>query len=176
MKNKYLIFILILIICIGGIILFMFSNSNGVKEFLQDPLRTYNDSQYGRIEHGAIVITSDGKYRIEKNIEEQLCFNMYYEVNLEYEVLKLVTDHKKEGNNYFIKSEEGYAIVNIETEKCKVFVTVPEKDFKKYSGSIDESGNKIFKSRFVSDEHITYLNSYYDFSKDEQMIFEKMGK
>lgn len=136
----------------------------------KENLRTYTKSQYGRIEHGAVVITDDGKYRIEKNTENQLCFNMYYDVSLEYEVLKNVTKHRRKGNYYYIKSDEGYAIVDIESEISRVFVTVPQNEFVKYSGSVDENGEKIYRSRFIEDRHIVYLDSFEDFSENEKQI------
>ena len=167
MRKKYILCIICFILVLGGVLKIGMS---------KDPLRTYTESQYGRVEHGAIVITKDGKYRIEKNVENQLCFNMYYDVSLEYEILKNVSAHRKKGNYYYIKSDEGYAVVDIANEISRVFITVPKNEFVKYSGSVDEKGEKIYRSRFIEDQHIVYLSSYDDFSTQEREIFKKMLK
>ena len=167
MRKKYILCIICFILVLGGVL------KIGISK---DPLRTYTESQYGRVEHGAIVITKDGKYRIEKNVENQLCFNMYYDVSLEYEILKNVSAHRKKGNYYYIKSDEGYAVVDIANEISRVFITVTKNEFVKYSGSVDEKGEKIYRSRFIEDQHIVYLSSYDDFSTQERDIFKKMLK
>ena len=172
MRRKYILSIICFILIFGGVLMCI-TVKVGMNK---DLLRTYTESQYGRVEHGAIVITKDGKYRIEKNVENQLCFNMYYDVSLEYEILKNVSAHRKKGKRYYIKSDEGCAVVDIKNEISRVFITVPKNEFVKYSGSVDEKGEKIYCSCFVEDQHIVYLSSYDDFSTQERNIFKKMLK
>lgn len=168
MRRKYILSIICFILIFGGVLMCITVEVGMI--------RTYTESQYGRVEHGAIVITKDGKYRIEKNVENQLCFNMYYDVSLEYEILKNVSAHRKKGKRYYIKSDEGCAVVDIKNEISRVFITVPKNEFVKYSGFVDENGEKIYSSRFIEDQHIVYLSSYDNFSTQERDIFKKMLK
>ena len=63
------------------------------------------------------------------------------------------------------------AFKNIEDELKQA-----KNEFVKYSGSVDEKGEKIYRSRFIEDQHIVYLSSYDDFSTQERGIFKKMLK
>jgi hypothetical protein len=91
--------------------------------------------------------------------------------NISDNILEKISKYKVRKKKLYIKSEEGYAVID-ENNICRVFITVPADDF--VNGySEDEYGNRTYISRFIEDEHIIYLESYDDFSEDERKIFGK---
>ena len=87
-------------------------------------------------------------------------------------ILKKITIHKVIKKKLYIISEEGYAVIN-EDNLCKVYVTVPEKEF--VNGySVDEQGNKSYYSQYIKNGHIQYLLAFNEFSEDEQKNFDKL--
>ena len=82
--------------------------------------------------------------------------------------------NKKKKGILYILSDEGYVVID-DNNLCRMHITIPNEEF--VSGYYeDESGMRTYISRFIDDANIKYLESFNDFSKDEQKIFEKMKK
>ncbi|MCD8090594.1 MAG: hypothetical protein LUD81_08260 [Clostridiales bacterium] len=87
-------------------------------------------------------------------------------------VLKEVITYKVKNDKLFVVTGEGYAVADRE-DTARVLVTVPDDEF--INGyHTNEEGEKIPYSRYIDDPHITYLESFDDFSEEEQKQFNKM--
>ena len=91
-----------------------------------------------------------------------------------YILLKNISSYKIVEEKLYIRSKDGYAIVD-ENNICKIFV---DQSILKTTGEYtqDEYGNKIYSNQKVDKENIKYLSSYDDFSTQERDIFKKMLK
>lgn len=87
-------------------------------------------------------------------------------------LLQRVQSYKLLKGALYVKSEEGYGIVD-KDYSIRLFITIPAEEF--VSGySEDKEGNRTYHSRFVENDHILYLNSFSDFSKKEQEILTQL--
>lgn len=91
-----------------------------------------------------------------------------------YILLKNISSYKIAEGNLYVKSKNGYAIVD-KNNICKIFVN---QSVLRTTGDYtqDEYGNKIYSNQKVDKENIKYLFSYDDFSTQERNIFKKMLK
>ena len=91
-----------------------------------------------------------------------------------YILLKNISSYKIVEEKLYVKSKDGYAIVD-ENNICKIFV---DQSISKTTGEYtqDEYGNKIYSNQKFDKENIEYLSSYDDFSTQERNIFKKMLK
>lgn len=91
-----------------------------------------------------------------------------------YILLKNISSYKIVEEKLYVRSKDGYAIVD-ENNICKIFV---DQSILKTTGEYtqDEYGNKIYSNQKVDKENIKYLSSYDDFSTQERDIFKKMLK
>ena len=83
---------------------------------------------------------------------------------------------KVEDDKLFVMStEEGYCIIDLKTKQCRIFITLSDEEF--ISGwGISETGEKIVFSRKVENSWVTYLDSFTEFTEEEQKVFEEMKK
>lgn len=149
---------------------------NSPGDFFRDPFRIDNETEYGYISIGAIKITDDYKFVIEKNNNDILCFDMYYKKYLHYELLRNVTKYKNKKNKWYIISDEGYAVVDDSIGKCSIYITLPQDEYVVYSGSLDDNGNKIYNSRIIEDDNVIFLASFDDFTLEEQKYLIALKK
>ena len=91
-----------------------------------------------------------------------------------YILLKNIASYKIVEEKLYVKSKDGYAIVD-ENNICKIFV---DQSILKTTGEYtqDEYGNKIYSNQKFDKENIKYLSSYDDFSTQERDVFKKMLK
>ena len=91
-----------------------------------------------------------------------------------YILLKNISSYKIVEEKLYVKSKDGYAIID-ENNICKIFV---DQSILKKTGEYtqDEYGNKIYSNQKVDKENIKYLSRYDDFSTQERDIFTKMSK
>ena len=91
-----------------------------------------------------------------------------------YILLKSISSYKIAEGKLYVKSKDGYAIVD-ENNKCKIFA---DQSILQTMGDYtqDKYGNKLYSNQKVDKENIEYLLSYDDFSMQEKDIFEKMLK
>ena len=132
-----------------------------------------NAGPYGRPGKDTICWFANGKYQIGKFDKEKILF-MYDENGSMRALLRKVTKHKVVRKKLYVVSDEGYGIVDENGNSCTLFITVPTEEF--INGyNIDDSGTKHPISRFVSDEHIKYLDSFDEFSDEERAVFDRMN-
>lgn len=131
-----------------------------------------NESKYGDIGRDTVYVLSDGKFQI-LNFPSGRDFIMYHDNQVIKTLLRRVSKYKKAKKKLYIISEEGYGIADGNTNKCKLFITVPIDEFIRGYG-VDSEGNKHVISKFVEDENVQYLESFDDFTDEEKEIFEKM--
>ena len=99
---------------------------------------------------------------------------MYREDDLGTEtLLRRVSKYKKVKGTLYIISDDGYGVVEGNTNQCKLYITVPKDEFIKSYG-FDSEGQMHTVSAFVEDEHIQYLESFDDFSDNEKKVFDKL--
>ncbi len=91
-----------------------------------------------------------------------------------YILLKNISSYKIMEEKLYVKSKDGYAIVD-KNNICKIFV---DQSIIQTAGEYtqDKYGNKIYRNQKVDKENIQYLSSYDDFSTQERDIFKKMLK
>ena len=91
-----------------------------------------------------------------------------------YILLKNISSYKIVEEKLYVKSKDGYAIVD-ENNICKIFVdqSIFQKS-REYTQ--DKYGNKIYSNQKVDKENIKYLLNYDDFSTQERDIFKKILK
>ena len=91
-----------------------------------------------------------------------------------YILLKNISSYKIMEGKLYVKSKDGYAIVD-ENNICKIFVD--QSIFQKSEEyTQDKYGNKIYSNQKVDKENIKYLLNYDDFSMQERDIFKKILK
>ncbi|MBQ3124097.1 MAG: hypothetical protein IJC09_01580 [Clostridia bacterium] len=73
-------------------------------------------------------------------------------------ILSGVTHRDRKNGQYYVISEEGYAVID-KNDYCRVYLTVPEEEQDK-----------------IESKYIEYLDSYEGFSEKERKYFEKMQK
>lgn len=170
MSRKIIILISVLsvVFIIGCFINTNINMYNSFDDFLRDPFRIDYETEHGYISLGAIKITDDYKFVIEKNNDDILCLDMYYKKYLHHELIRNITQYKKKKNKCYIKSDEGYAIVDSSLGKCSILITIPLNEYVIYSGLVDDNGNKIYNSRMVKDDDVIFLESFDDFTTEEQ--------
>lgn len=80
------------------------------------------------------------------------------------------------GKMLFVVSYEGYAVIE-ENRRCRIYITVPLEDFEaKKEYGINEKGEKMMYSGKKENKYVTYLDSFSEYSKDEQSVLLKMVK
>lgn len=90
------------------------------------------------------------------------------------DILDRVEDYSFLGTSIYIVSYEGYAVID-KNDLCKVYITVPLNDFierKEYG--VTSKGERLFYSGKTDSEYIVYLDSFNDYSKEEQDKLNKM--
>ncbi len=84
-----------------------------------------------------------------------------------------VTDYKKIKDKLYVKSGDGFAVID-ENNMCTVYVTVPDDEF--VSGySMDENGEKYYISEYLENENVTYLKSFDEFSDEDIKVFDNLN-
>ena len=89
-------------------------------------------------------------------------------------VLRRIRDYSFYGNSLYVVSYEGYAVIDA-NELCRIFITAPLNDFierKEYG--VTSKGESLFYSGKTESEYIVYLDSFSDYSKEEQDKLNKM--
>ena len=80
----------------------------------------------------------------------------------------------KENQVFVISEKEGYAVIDLQTKECKVYVSLPKAEISALGWVISNPGEKeIYRSK-IEHDYVFYLNSYEEFSRKEQDIFEQM--
>lgn len=94
--------------------------------------------------------------------------------DLSDEIIRKIYTYKAKGDNLYILSDEGYAVID-SNNFCRVYITVPENKF--ISGyTTDEDGKKVYISRKIECENVKYLSSFGEFDEKEQEYFNKLEK
>ena len=90
------------------------------------------------------------------------------------DILRRVEDYSFLGTSIYVVSYEGYAVID-KDDLCKVYITVPRDDFfegKEYG--VTPKGERLFYSGKTESEYVVYLDSFSDYSKEEQDNLNKM--
>ena len=134
----------------------------------------WKDSPYGRPGKDTVYWIGNGKFQILESAGDRvLC--VYDKTKVLHTLLKNELDYKVKKNFLYVISAEGYGIINEKENTCRLFITVEDSQY--ISGwSEDEAGIRKYISRYLNDTHITYLESYDEFSSNEKAIFESMKK
>ena len=174
------------IIILAAIIIAIFSvkpifdfSTNVFWGFIAEQLEKEEQERLAAKERGEIIIGKDtmlvwhNKYVLYHQAgNDTLC--IHYEDGNEESIIGKVTQYKKKKDILYILSDEGYVVID-DNNLCRVHITIPNEEF--VSGYYeDESGMRTYISRFIDDANIKYLESFNDFSEDEQKIFKKMKK
>ena len=158
--------------------IFKFS-TNVFGNFVVEQFEKEEQERLAAIERGEIIIGKDTmlvwheKYVLYHQAgNDTLC--IHYEDGNEESVIGKVTQYKKKKGDLYILSNEGYVVID-DNNLCRVHITIPNEEF--VSGYYeDENGKRTYISRFLDDDSIKYLESFDDFSEDEQKTFETMKK
>lgn len=138
-------------------------------DFVCEQLDKEEAERQKRIEAGLPIRGKDtaliwrDKYDICKSSNTKLL--MIYIDGDEQVVLDKVKDFDVYNKTLYVLSDDGYAVIDNENN-CRVFIFTPKEELEytsQHYGSIE-------------DEHIKYLSSYEEFSKNEREIFEKLSK
>ena len=108
---------------------------------------------YGR---DTIAILGEGRFQLGKFADDRCLVLCHENDSLLDTLLKGVTAHKIRGGKMYVVSSEGYAVADSGTDTCRLLLTTHS------------------KCKITKDEHIEYLSSIDDFSKDERKILEKL--
>ncbi len=90
------------------------------------------------------------------------------------DILDRVEDYSFLGTSIYVVSYEGYAVID-KNDLCKVYITVPLEDFiaeKEYG--VTPKGERLFYSGKTESEYVVYLDSFDDYSKEEQDKLKEM--
>ena len=71
-------------------------------------------------------------------------------------ILSGVTHRDRKSGQYYVISEEGYAVID-KNDYCRVYLTIPEEEQDK-----------------IESKYIEYLDSYEEFSEKERKYFDKL--
>ena len=178
MKKKWWIFIIIVIITV------LFSakpilefSTNAFWNFVAEQLEKEEQERLAAIERGEIIIGKDtmlvwnDKYVLYHQAgDDTLC--IHYEDGNSESIIGKVTKYKKKKDVLYILSHEGYVVID-DDNLCRVHITIPKEEFVRGYGE-DENGKRTYISQFIDDANIKYLESFNDFSENEQKMFEKM--
>ncbi len=180
MKKKWLILILVVMIIALFSLKPIFKFSTDVFwNFIAEQLEKEEQERLAAIERGEIIIGKDtmlvwnDKYVLYHQAgDDTLC--IHYEDGNEESIIGKVTQYKKKKGILYILSDEGYVVID-DKNYCRVYITIPKEEF--VSGYYeDKDGKRTYISRFIDDVNIKYLESFNDYSEDEQKIFKKMKK
>lgn len=142
-------------------------------KFWEEFFKVRQHTSYGDVGRDTVYVLGDGKFQILSTANSRDLI-MYRDDDLVIKtLLRRVSKYKKIKGNLYIISDEGYGIVDGNTSRCKLYITVPKDEFITGCG-IDSEGNEHTISAFVEDEHVQYLKSFDDFSEHEKKIFEKL--
>lgn len=129
--------------------------------------------EYGRRGRDTVTILGNGKFQIGK-YGNQKKFVMYQGEHLHTPLLEHVILHKIYNKRYlYVYSKEGYAIADAQTNTCRLFITVPDEEFVN-GWTSGEDGVKRPISRYVEDEHVSYLENFEEFSEEERARFDEL--
>ena len=109
-----------------------------------------------------VMVIGDGKFQIVK-INDKKVLWFFSDGNSNDVLLAYVEKYKKTGRSLYVYSKEGYALVDGGNNTCNLFLTVTKQYY----------GNTLTEEEGAT-QGITYLDSYDQFTEDEQKIFEKM--
>lgn len=171
-RIKYLLTCVILI----GTVIIVFSFKPVTQFFTvmfwEEMFKIRQNTEYGAIGRDTVCVIGNGKFQIIKTSEKNLI--MYSDDNTFTEVLlRKVSKHKIKHGFLYIISDDGYGIVDGNTNLCRLYITVPKDEFIQGYGS-DSKGNIYTISALVKDKHVQYLDSLDDFSENEKNVFDKM--
>lgn len=85
----------------------------------------------------------------------------FYANNERYRLLHKISDFKVKNDKLYVLSEEGYAVID-EKNICKIFIN-----------NIKES-HYVETDISVKDNHLQYLSTFNEFSKEEKKTFKKL--
>ena len=143
------------------------------RQFEKEEVK-WQEYPYGRPGRDTVYWAGDGKFQIV-NCADNKELLMYDENRVSHTLLKDVIDYKAKKKLLYVISAEGCGIIDERENSCRLFISLEDSQY--ISGwSEDESGNRKYISRYLADNHITYLKSYDEFLDDERAIFEKMRK
>ena len=173
--KKFIVYLL-LFITLAGIIIIVINLKTITHfvaiEFWEEFFKVRQHTAYGDVGRDTVYVLGNGKFQI-CNTGNSRSFIMYRDDLIVETLLRRVSKYKKVKGVLYIISDEGYGIVDGNTNRCKLYITVPKDEFIKGYG-FDSEGNMHTTSAFVTDEHIQYLESFDDFSENEKNVFNKL--
>ena len=178
MKKKWwiLIFVVIIVVLLSAKPLFEYTY-NVVWNFIAEQFEKEEQERMVALERGEIITGKDtmlvwnNKYVLyHQDGDDTLC--IHYDDGNEEDIIGNVTKYKKKRDTLYLISDEGYVTID-ENNLCRVYISVPKDEFVR-GYSEDENGKRTYISNFIVDENIEYLDSFNDFSTDEQGVFENM--
>ena len=174
---KKIIICILLFIVLAGIIIaainFKFITNFVTIKFWEEMFKVRRHTEYGDVGRDTVYVLGNGKFQI-LNTAGKRGLIMYREDDLGTEtLLRRVSKYKKVKGTLYIISDDGYGVVEGNTNQCKLYITVPKDEFIKSYG-FDSEGQMHTVSAFVEDEHIQYLESFDDFSDNEKKVFDKL--
>ena len=99
---------------------------------------------------------------------------MLHDTSPSSDIISRIYDYSFHNNSLYIVSYEGYAVID-KNDLCKVYITVPLEDFmdgKEYG--VTSKGERLFYSGKTESEYVVYLDSFDDYSKEEQDKLNEM--
>ncbi len=115
--------------------------------------------KYGGVGKDTIYVFGDGKFQIMKLDYSKDLIMHYDDGKSEVSIISLITKYEEKGGKLYVMSELGYGVVGKKENRCRIYIKSSAKDSVK---------------RLENDESVKYLESYNDFSEEEQEIFYKM--
>jgi len=150
--------------------------SNGIVDFIAVQFEKEENERIKKSENGDIIRGKDtvliwsNKYDITKHMgEKSLC--IYFD-DSSAQIIDKIKKYSIRKDKLFILSEEGYVVID-KDKMCRVYITVSEDEF--INGYCeDEKGNRIYQTRKVENEYITYLSGFGEFSVEEQNVLHSL--
>ena len=109
-----------------------------------------------------VCIVGNGKFSLGK-LSSGIILTMHTSENDTNEdvLLAFVKKYKKKNDKLYVYADEGYCVIDIESNTAKLLITAKEQYYSDLADEYDE---------------ITFLSSYDDFEVPDKKIFEKWQK
>ena len=105
-----------------------------------------------------VYTLGNGKFHLGKTADG-IDLQMYDDNGHSGVVLAFVNEYKKQNGNLYVYSDEGFCVIDENTNTAKVLITVEKQHFSNLVGE---------------DESITYLSTYDEFDENDKSIFDKL--
>ena len=109
-----------------------------------------------------LMTSEDGRFSVA-DVAGRWVLMMYTDDGTSATLLDRVTSYYSSNGQWFLVSKNGCAVVNLDTKLCRI-----------YDSKSAESYGRKLPQNFVEHESIQYLNSFFEFSEEEQETLKRL--